>query len=164
MATPVMTTPVMTTPARNPRDKAEGQRQGSKGYSGSSCWTPSPSSCHSSCLYLSSPATTSSHSTRPLPTFQAVTSQDPSLEIITRSGKRRKVWEPSELNSILAGQRETFPLQGSRSRRSLNQTYRDTGRTYRDSGKYTGKRTKILAGLPVLPCLPCPRLGRSRSL
>ena len=141
--------------------KAEGQRQGSKGYSGSSCWTPSPSSCHSSCLYLSSQAATPlSHSTRPLPTFQAVTSP----EIITRSGKRRKVWEPSELNSILAGQRETFPLQGSRSRRSLNQTYRDTGRTYRDSRKYTGKRTKILAGLPVLPCLPCPRLRRSRSL
>ena len=140
--------------------KAEGQRQGSKGYSGSSCWTPSPSSCHSSCLYLSSPATTSSHSIRPLPTFQAVTSQDPSSQIITRSGKRRKVWEPSELNSILAGQRETFPLQGSRSRRSLNQTYRDTGRTYRDSRKYTGKRTKILAGLP---CPPLSPLSSSRE-
>ena len=140
--------------------KAEGQRQGSKGYSGSSCWTPSPSSCHSSCLYLSSPATTSSHSIRTLPTFQAVSSQHPSLEILTRSGKRRKVWEPSELNSILAGQRETFPLQGSRSRRSLNQTYRDTGRTYRDSGKYTGKRTKILAGLP---CPPLSPLSSSRE-
>ena len=115
--------------------KAEGQRQGSKGYSGSSCWTPSPSSCHSSCLYLSSPATTSSHSIRPLPTFQAVSSQDPSLEILTRSGKRRKVWEPSELNSTLAGQRETTrfssnvttaisSLRGSRSRSNL-QRYRE---------------------------------------
>ena len=57
-----------------------------------------------------SPALRPSHSTRPLPTFQAVTSQDPSPEIITKSGKRRKVWEPSDLDSTLAGQRETLPL------------------------------------------------------
>ena len=37
-------------------------------------------------------------------------SQDPSPEIITKSGKRRKIWEPSDLDSTLAGQRETLPL------------------------------------------------------
>ena len=37
-------------------------------------------------------------------------SQDPSPEIITKSGKRRKIWEPSDLDSTLAGQRETLSL------------------------------------------------------
>ena len=43
-------------------------------------------------------------------TSTAATSQETSPEVLTESGKRRKVWEPSELDSTLAGQRETLPL------------------------------------------------------
>ena len=43
-------------------------------------------------------------------TSTAATSQETSPEVLTKSGKRRKVWEPSELDSTLAGQRETLPL------------------------------------------------------
>ena len=53
---------------------------------------------------VTSPATLS-HSTCPVPTFQAVTSQ----KLLQHQG-RRKVWEPSDLNTTLAGERETLPL------------------------------------------------------
>ena len=72
---------------------------------------------------VTSPVPPSSLSTRPRPTFQAATSQETCPEIITQSGKRRKVWEPSELDSTIAGQRETLPLSPVDQQRQLRHLF-----------------------------------------
>ena len=74
---------------------------------------------------VTSPVPPSSHSTppHPRPTFQAATSREPSPEIIKQSGKRRKVWEPSELDSTIAGQRETLPLSPVDQQRQLRHLF-----------------------------------------
>ena len=164
MTTPVMTTAVMTTSARNPREESRRTTPGQQRLLRQFLLDPQPLQLSFLMSLPLQPGNYFKPFYPPPPYIPGCYQPGPLPRNPHKIRKEEESWEPSELNSILAGQRETFPLQGSRSRRSLNQTYRDTGRTSRDSRKYKGKRTKILAGLPVLPCLPCPRLGRSRSL